>query len=110
MVPTIRSVEIDQSPVDTVAVHKAGHFVDCQLQMLQARSMAQKRQRESPGFNKNQEFKEWIASHGDVSCGSEFGRPQSYRKVTFDDQPKIVENAEGNVEGVPCRPHHLQRK
>jgi len=67
--------------------------------MLQARRVAQKRHRESPGFDKNREFKEWIASHGAVSCGSGVGRPQSYRRVTFDDQPELFENIEGNAEG-----------
>jgi len=47
--------------VDTVAVRKVDHFVDGHLQMMHVRSIGQKRQRESPGFDKNKEFKEWLA-------------------------------------------------
>jgi len=86
--------------VDTVAVHRTGYFVDGQLQMLRARSVAQKRHRESPGYDNNQEFKECIASNGAVEpCGSGVERPQSSRKITFEDQSDPFENAEGNAEG-----------
>jgi len=44
--------------VDTVVVRKTDYFVDGQLQILRARSVAQKRRRESPGYDKNWEFKE----------------------------------------------------
>jgi len=84
--------------VDTVAVHNPGYFVDGLLRMLRARSVAQKRQCELPGFDKNREFKEWVASHGDGYCEPEFGGSRSYRKVTFNDQSQIFED----VEGVPC--------
>jgi len=85
--------------VDTVAVHRTDYFINGQVQMLRARSIAQKRHCESQGFDKNREFKEWVASNGAVSCGSEVRRLQSYRRVTFGDQPQLFENVEGNAEG-----------
>jgi len=41
-----------------------------------------------------------MASNGAVEpCGSDVGRPQSSRRVTFEDQPDPFENAEENAEG-----------
>jgi len=51
--------------VDTVAVHKTDKLIDRHVQMMSAGSIGQKRQRESPGFDKNKEFREWIASRCD---------------------------------------------
>jgi len=70
--------------MDIVAVRKFDHFIDGHLQMMHARSIGQKGQRTSPGFGKNKEFKEWIASHGDVTGSLETAGPRAYRMVTFD--------------------------
>jgi len=43
---------------DTVAVRKSDNLIDGHLQMLRARSIGLKRQRESPRFDRNREFKE----------------------------------------------------
>jgi len=72
--------------VDTVAVQEADSLIDRHVQMMSARSLGQKRQRESPGFDRNKEFREWIASHGDVTGDLGAGSSRSYRRVTFDDQ------------------------
>jgi len=82
---------------DTVAVRKVDHFIDGHLQMMQARSIGQKGQRELPGFDKNKEFKDWITSHGDVTCGPETGGPRSYRRVTFNDQRETFDDIEGGA-------------
>jgi len=83
--------------VNTVAVRKNDYIFDGHLQMLRTRSIGQKRQRESPGFDKNKEYKDWIASHGDVPCGPEFGGPRSYRRVTFDDHTETFKDVEGGA-------------
>jgi len=54
--------------------------------MMSARNIAQKRQRESPGFDRKKEYKAWIASHDDVTGDLEAESSRTYRKVTFDDE------------------------
>jgi len=68
--------------------------IDRHVQMMSAKSIGQKRQRESPGFNRNKEFREWIASHGDVTGDLGTGSSRSYRRVTFDDQNETFRDAE----------------
>jgi len=79
--------------VDTVVVRKSDCLIEGHLQMLRTRSIGQKRQHESPGFDRNHEFKEWIASHGDVAGEPETGGLRSYRRVNFD-HPETFEDAE----------------
>jgi len=85
---------------DTVAVRKADSLTDRNVQMMSARSIGQKRQRESPGFDRNCEFKEWIASHGDVTGDRKTGGPRPYRRVTFD-QPETFDVAGELAEPTP---------
>jgi len=59
--------------------------------MLKTRNIGQKRQPKAPGFNKNYEYQNWIASHGDVTGDLSGGSFQSYRRVAFDDQNKTLE-------------------
>jgi len=78
----------------TVAVRTTDILIDRHIQMLRTRSTGQKRQRESPGFDKNYEYRDWIAGHGDVSSDLGAGSSRSNRRVTFDDQNETFETAE----------------
>jgi len=70
---------------------------------MSARSIGQKKQRNSPGFDKNKEFREWIASHGDVTGDIEAGGSRSYRRVTFDGENEAFKDAE-EVSGLASPP------
>jgi len=80
--------------INTVAVRQTDKIIDRQVHIMSARSIAQKRQRESPGFDRNKEFKESIASHGDVTGDLGTGSLRSYRRVTFDYHNETFEDAE----------------
>jgi len=80
--------------IDTVAVRATNINIDRHVQMLKTKSAGQKRQRESPGFDPNREYREWIASHGDVAGDPGVGSSQSYRRVTFDDKNKVFGDAD----------------
>jgi len=80
--------------INTVAMRKTNSLIDKHIQMLRTRSIGQKRQRDAPGFNKNHEYREWIASHGDVTGDLGVKNSGSYRRVTFDDQDETFENAD----------------
>jgi len=62
--------------------------------MLKTRSAGQKRQCESPGFDPNREYREWIASHGDVAGDPGVSSSQSHPRVTFDDKNEILGDAD----------------
>jgi len=68
--------------------------------MLRARNVGQKKQRESPGFDRNHEYKGWITSHGDVTAKLETGGPRFHRRVTFE-QPETFDDAEEPTEPTP---------
>jgi len=69
--------------------------------MLKTRSAGQKRQRESPGFDPNREYREWIACHGDVAGDPGVGSSQSYRRITFDDKNDIFGDADEAAISTP---------
>jgi len=72
--------------IDTVAVRKTDSLINKHVQMLRTRSIGQKRQHEAPGFDKDYEYRNWIASHGDVAGDLCVRRSMSYKRVTFDDE------------------------
>jgi len=72
--------------IDTVAVRTTNINIDRHIQMLKTRSAGQKHQREAPGFDKDYEYRNWIASHGDVAGDLSIRKHTSHRRVTFDDE------------------------
>jgi len=80
--------------VDTVTVRVTNINIERHVQMLKTRSAGQKRQHESPGFDPNRKYREWIASQGDVAGSPSVGSSQSHRRVTFDDKNEIFGNAD----------------
>jgi len=87
--------------VDTIAVPNSIKLINRHIQMLSARSIGQKRQRESPGFDKNREFREWIANHGNVTDDLETGSSHSYTRVSFDDRNENYQDAEDVTTPAP---------
>jgi len=99
--------------IDTVAVRTTNINIDRHIQMLKTRSAGQKRQREAPGFDKDYEYRNWIASHGDVAGDLDVRECTSHRRVTFDDEtfrdteevatpapiPTAVVNTEWGIDG-----------
>jgi len=75
--------------------------------MLKTRSAGQKRQREAPGFYKDREYRNWIASHGDVTVDLRGGSFQSYRRVTFDDQNETFGDADEADISTPIPPEEI---
>jgi len=54
--------------------------------MLKTRNAGQKRHLGSPGFDKNFEYRNWIASYGNVAGDLDIRDRTSHRGVTFNDE------------------------
>jgi len=85
--------------IDTIAVRNREYHNDGQLQLLKAKSAGQERHRESPGFDRNYEFKQWLASQGDGTGGIENKGQRLHWMVTFE-QPEMDDEAEGSTEPI----------
>jgi len=93
--------------IDTVAVRTTNINTEKHIQMLKTRSAVQKRQREAPGFDKDREYRNWIANHGDVAGDLDVGSSQSYRRVTFDDQNETFGDADEATISTPIPPEKI---
>jgi len=80
--------------VDTVAVRATNISINRYSYILKARSAEQKRQRESPGYDHGHEFREWMASHGDVAGTPRGKSPRVHGRVTFDDKDEAFADVE----------------
>jgi len=92
--------------IDTVAVGATNISINRYSDILKARSAGQKRQRESPGFDPNQEFRECMASHGDVAGTSRGRSSQAHRRVTFDDKDETFADVEETAISTPIPLDH----
>jgi len=84
--------------IDTITGRATNINIERHIQMLKTRNARQKRHRESPGFDNDFEYRNWIASHGDVA-----GDRVSHRRVTFDD-----ETFKDSEEVIPTVPVHRE--
>jgi len=85
--------------VDTVALRQVDRNINRHLKMIKTQKIGKKRQRESPGFDTNRKYREWIASQGDVASDRGTIQCATHRRVTFDD-----ETFEDSEEIVPPGP------
>jgi len=93
--------------IDTVEVRAPNININRHIQMLNTRNAGQKRQREAPEFDKNREYWNWIASHGDVTDDLRGRSSQSYRRVTFDDQNETFGDAGEAAISIPISPEEI---
>jgi len=90
--------------VDTIAMRQADRTIENNMQSLRTISIAENCRRESPGFDTGREYREWIASHGDVDGDHSVRKHIVHRSVKIEDRDETFDDVHEDTTSIPVPP------